>query len=170
MCACVCAWLTFFVLILTLGQRRPSQHRPVERVLQDVDGHDHARLPPAVQREDGQVGGQKARGLLCVCCRPGTTAAAGETEQNRRSSGERSCNKCRRTSLFRARERPRSGDLLDVWSDVVDLGTHLVGDHFAGGRSRICSQHHAILHQMSTNVRPVIKLKVLRRSENKKLL
>lgn len=59
------------------------QHTPVEHVLQDVDGHDHARLPAAVQREDGEVGGQQIGGLLRVCSRPCATAAGGQTETGR---------------------------------------------------------------------------------------
>lgn len=38
--------------------------------------------------------------------------------------------------------------LLDIWSNVVDLGTHLVSDHFTGGSSCICPQNHPILHHM----------------------
>lgn len=29
----------------------------------------------------------------------------------------------------------------------MDLCTHLVGHHFTGGSSRVCSEHHPILHQ-----------------------
>lgn len=44
------------------------QHEPVQHVLKYVNGHDDARIPPTVQREDAEVGGQKVCGLLCVCC------------------------------------------------------------------------------------------------------
>lgn len=37
--------------------------------------------------------------------------------------------------------------LLYIWSDVMDLCTHLVSHHFTGGSSCVCSQHHSILHQ-----------------------
>lgn len=42
---------------------------------------------------------------------------------------------------------------LDIRSNVVDLGTHLVGNHFTGGRSCICSQHHPILQQMKLYIK-----------------
>lgn len=53
-------------------------HRPVQHVLQDVDGHDDARLPAAVQGEDGEIGREHVGGLLSVCSRSCTTAAGGE--------------------------------------------------------------------------------------------
>lgn len=54
-----------------------GSHRPVQHVLQDVDGHDDARLPAAVEGEDGEVGRQHVGGLLGVCSRS-CTAAAGD--------------------------------------------------------------------------------------------
>lgn len=54
-------------------------HKPVQHILQYVDGHDDTRVPPAVQREDGEVGGEKVSGLLCICCCScSTTAREGE--------------------------------------------------------------------------------------------
>lgn len=148
------------------------QPRPVEHVLQYVDGHDHARLPPAVQREDGQVGGQKVRGLLCVCRRPCTTTATAETEQNRRYSVKTELQQTLKKPIHVsvAEKGTVPGGLLDVWSNVVDLRTHLVSDHFAGGGSCICSQHHPILHQMNTQFQPLISLNVFTHSELKTLL
>lgn len=49
------------------------QHSPVKHVLQYVNGHDDSRVPPTVQRVDGEVGGQKVGGLFCICCRTGST-------------------------------------------------------------------------------------------------
>lgn len=53
---------------------RMCKHTPVQRVLQYVDRHDDAGVPPAVQGEDGEVGGEKVCGLLCVCCCSCSTA------------------------------------------------------------------------------------------------
>lgn len=75
-----------------------------------------------------------------------------------------------RERSLRGSGRQRPGHLLDVWSNVVDLCTHLVSDHVAGGGSRICSQHHPVLQQMNTHLQPLINLKVFTLFENKQAL
>lgn len=48
------------------------------------------------------------------------------------------------------KERRKEGisvvDLLYVWSNVVNFGTHFVSNYFAGGGPCVGSQDHAILH------------------------
>lgn len=106
---------------------------PVQHILEYVDGHDDAGVPPAVQGEDGEVGGQKLCGLLGVRCRS-CSAAAGETW---------------RVSFLVSRLTSNTHDSysLNIWRNIMDLCTHLVGHHLAGGRSGVGSQHHAVLHE-----------------------
>lgn len=63
------------------------QHEPVQHILQDVDGHDDARPPAAVQREDGEVGREKIGGFRCICCCTCTTTT-GESERAEVERGE----------------------------------------------------------------------------------
>lgn len=57
-------------------------HSPVKHVLQYVDGHDNARVPPTVQRIDGEVGREEVCGLLCICCCTGSTTTTDTNKEN----------------------------------------------------------------------------------------
>lgn len=74
---------------LTCSHTSRYRYIPVQHILKYVDGHDDTRVPPAVQREDGEVGGEKVRGLLCICCCTcSTTTRKGERDCEGRDEGK----------------------------------------------------------------------------------
>lgn len=59
-------------------------NQPVQHVLQNVDRHDDARLPPTVQGEDGEVGREHIGGLFSIRSRACATATADSEEEERK--------------------------------------------------------------------------------------